>query len=328
MLSPFLRSDLIEFGRLLLSPWALAVLGLFIGSFINVVIYRLPLMMERAWRVEQVEILRAGLSDGAVDGASGAVPLAATASTSLEPGPDISLSAPRSRCPACGHQISWYENVPVLSYLFLRGRCSVCSTAISLRYPLVEAFTAVLFAAIGWHFRVDPQVAQAAGSFQAVFWCGFAAVLLTAAAIDWDTTLLPDSLTFPLLWLGLLSSATGLIDVPLVESVWGAAAGYASLWSVYWLFKLVTGKEGMGRGDFKLLAALGAWLGVQMLIPVIVTSAAIGALVGIALKVNSRLRAGGYVPFGPFLAGAGLFVMFVGPSSVLDWMARATNSIF
>ena len=217
----------------LLSPPALAVLGLCIGSFLNVVIHRLPLMLERGWKIDSAQML--GL-DPAKTPAIGA---------------PLTLSRPRSQCPKCGHAIAWHENIPLLGYLRLGGRCSACKTRISPRYPIVELATALLFAAIGWRFGAQPA---------ALLWCGFAAVLIALTGIDWDTTLLPDDLTLPLLWAGLVVAALGW-TLPLTQALWGAVAGYLSLWSVYWAFKLATGKEGMGHGDFKLLAALGAWLG-------------------------------------------------------------------
>ena len=286
-------SDLVDeqFVELMLSPFVLAWLGLMIGSFLNVVIHRVPLMMERAWKLDSAETL--------------GVPIDAP--------PLITLSTPRSRCPSCGHAITWYENIPVLSYAWLRGRCSACKTPISLRYPLIELLTGALFAAIGWHFGAVPA---------ALLWCGFAAVLVALAGIDWDTTLLPDSLTVPLLWAGLVASALGW-TIPLHSALWGAVVGYLSLWSVYWLFKLVTGKEGMGFGDFKLLAALGAWLGLKMILPVVLAASIIGAIVGIGMKFGGQLREGRYVPFGPFLAGAGLVVMLAGQARVLRWLGWA-----
>ena len=277
--------------QLLLSPFALAVLGLCIGSFLNVVIYRLPAMLEHGWRKESAELLGVKVDDVEAP----------------------TLSTPRSRCPACKHPIAWHENLPVVSYLLLRGRCSACKARISPRYPLVEVFTAVLFALIGWRFGAQPVV---------LAWCAFAAVLVALAGIDWDTTLLPDGLTLPLLWAGLVASALGW-TLPLPDALWGAVAGYLSLWSVYWLFKLTTGKEGMGFGDFKLLAAVGAWLGWKMLLPVILAASVIGAVVGIAMKLGAALREGRYVPFGPFLAGAALFVMLAGQARVLGWLGWA-----
>lgn len=275
----------------LLTPPVLAVLGLCIGSFLNVVIHRLPLMLERAWRAESAELL----------------------GVEAPPGEPIGLSTPRSRCPACGHAIRWYENIPVLSWLWLRGRCSACKAPISMRYPLIEIFTAILFALVGWRIGETPA---------ALLWCGFAAVLVALAGIDWDTTFLPDNLTLPLLWAGLVASAAGW-NLPLSDAVWGAVVGYLSLWSVYWLFKLATGKEGMGYGDFKLLAALGAWLGVKAILPIVLIASLIGAVVGIVMKLSGALREGRYVPFGPFLAGAGLTVLLVGPARVLGWIGWA-----
>jgi len=278
----------IELPEVLLSPLALALLGLCIGSFLNVVVHRLPLILERGWKLESAELLGVKVD---LPGA-------------------IGLSKPRSRCPSCGHAIAWHENIPLLSYLKLRGRCSACKVRISPRYPIIEGLTAVLFAAVAYRFGAHPV---------SLLWCAFVAVLVALAAIDWDTTLLPDSLTLPLLWAGLVASAVGW-TVPLSSALWGAVAGYLSLWSVYWLFKLTTGKEGMGFGDFKLLAALGAWLGWQMILPTVLGASALGAVIGIGMKMSSALREGRYVPFGPFLAGAGIVVLLAGPERVLDWL--------
>ena len=205
--------------------------------------------------------------------------------------------------------VQWYENIPVLSYLFLRGRCSACKVRISVRYPLIEMATGALFFLCIQRWGMTPT---------GFVWCGFSAALVALAFIDWDTTLLPDDITLPLLWAGLLASALQWIDVPLYASVLGAAAGYLSLWLVYWGFKLATGKEGMGYGDFKLFAALGAWFGWQALIPIILMSSVIGAVIGIAMKVFSSLREGGYIPFGPFLVGAGFTAMVFGPNAILN----------
>ncbi len=276
---------------MLVSPWfdasVAGVFGLLIGSFLNVVIYRLPIMLEAQWKAE-CEVL------------------ANQESPAKEA---FNLMVPRSRCAQCGHRIRWHENVPVLSYLFLRGKCSACATAISLRYPLVELSTGALFFYCAWQWGISPS---------ALLWSGFGAALLALALIDWDTTLLPDDITLPLLWAGLLAAALQWTSVALSAAVWGAAAGYLSLWLIYWAFKLITGKEGMGFGDFKLFAALGAWFGWQALVPIILMASVIGALVGIALKFSSGLRAGGYVPFGPFLAGAGLTAMIFGPGTILQ----------
>lgn len=278
----------------LMSPWGLGILGLCVGSFLNVVIHRIPLMMERAWREEGAQAL--GVSAPAED---------------QEP---LTLSKPASRCPHCGHQIRWFENIPLISWLALRGKCSSCKAAISVRYPLIEVTAAALFIGCGWRFGHAPTT---------LLWCGFTAVVLAAAAIDWDTTLLPDNMTQPLLWAGIASAALGWGQVSLQTAVWGAAAGYLSLWSVYWLFKLTTGKEGMGFGDFKLLAALGAWLGWQMVLPIVLGSSLIGAIVGIGMKLSGGLREGRYVPYGPFLAGAGFVVLFAGPDTVMGWLGWA-----
>jgi leader peptidase (prepilin peptidase)/N-methyltransferase len=302
--------------QFLLSPWFLALLGLCVGSFLNVVIHRLPLMLERGWWSEMVGQLT---DREAHERTFGKPPSGATSDTgkhlseALAALPALKLSHPRSRCPSCGHQIAWHENIPVLSYLRLRGRCAACKTRISPRYPLVEIFTAALFAAIGVRFGETPTV---------LLWCAAAAVLVALAGIDWDTTLLPDNLTLPLLWGGLLSAVLGW-TLPLPVAVWGAIVGYLSLWSVYWLFKLTTGKEGMGYGDFKLLAALGAWLGWQMILPIVLMASVIGAVVGIGMKMSSKLREGRYVPFGPFLAGGGIVVMLAGQQRVLGWLGWA-----
>jgi leader peptidase (prepilin peptidase)/N-methyltransferase len=219
----------------------------------------------------------------------------------------FNLMVPRSRCPHCGHHIHWYENIPVLSYMALRGACSSCKAPISVRYPLVELATGGLFFFCTW---------QEGSSMAGYVACVFSACLLTLALIDWDTTLLPDDLTLPLLWLGLISAALQWIPVSLHASLWGAIAGYMSLWLIYWTFKLMTGKDGMGYGDFKLFAALGAWFGWQTLIPLILIASVIGAAVGLVLKMNNQLREGGYVPFGPFLAGAGFSALIFGPSAL------------
>ena len=279
------------------------VLGLLIGSFLNVVIYRLPVMMEREWAAELAQAqAEAGGDTPAPDSAYSVV---------AEP-ERFNLVVPRSRCPHCGHTVRWYENLPLVSWLALRGRCSACHGGISVRYPLVEAATGLVFGFCAWRWGA---------SETALMWCGFSAALIALAMIDWDTTLLPDSITLPLLWAGLLGAALQWITLPLVDAVWGAAAGYLSLWLIYWAFKLLTGKEGMGFGDFKLYAALGAWFGWQALIPLILMASVTGAVVGIAMKMRSRLRAGGYVPFGPFLAAAGLVGLVVGPQALRQFAA-------
>ena len=266
------------------------ILGLLIGSFLNVVIYRLPKMMERQWMVECAEL----------------------AGKEPESSEKFNLLVPRSRCSNCGHVIAWYENIPILSYFFLRGKCSVCGTKFGWRYPLVEAVTGALFFFCAWRWGA---------SSTALAWCGFSSALLVLALIDWDTTLLPDDITLPLLWAGLIVAALQFNpDVRLLDALWGAVAGYLSLWLVYWAFKLVTGKEGMGYGDFKLFAALGAWFGWTALVPIILMASVMGAVIGIAMKFSSGLREGGYVPFGPFLAGAGFTAMIFGPQSILHFV--------
>lgn len=300
---------------LLLSPWALAVLGLAVGSFLNVVVHRLPLMLERQWWGDVAAQLGDGDSFRRVFGgpaperlllASGGLEKALA---ELKP---LSLARPASRCPSCGQRIRFWQNVPLLSWLLLRGRCAGCGTRISLRYPLVELATAALFAALAW--RTGPQPVL-------LLWCAMAAVLLALALIDWDTTVLPDALTLPLLWGGLVAAALGwLPGLSLLQSLGGAVAGYLSLWLVYWFFKLATGKEGMGFGDFKLLAALGAWLGWQAILPIVLMASVIGAVIGLVMKVMGALREGRFVPFGPFLAGGGLVVMLAGLPTVLGWI--------
>jgi leader peptidase (prepilin peptidase)/N-methyltransferase len=264
--------------------------GLLIGSFLNVVIYRLPKMMERQWADECAEL-------------AGKEPEAAE---------KFNLMVPRSRCASCGHVIAWHENIPVLSYLWLRGKCGACATPYSLRYPLVEAATGALFAFCAWRWGL---------SLTTLVWCGFSAALVVLAMIDWDTTLLPDDITLPLVWAGLVAAALQWNpNVNLPTALWGAVAGYLSLWSVYWAFKLLTGKEGMGYGDFKLFAALGAWFGWPALVPIILMSSVIGAVIGIGMKFSSGLREGGYIPFGPFLAGAGFTALVFGPQSILRFI--------
>ena len=269
----------------------LGLLGLLVGSFLNVVIHRLPKMMEMRWAAECAEIAQTDTTKPDADA------------------PKFNLMVPRSRCPDCGHAIQWFENIPVASYMVLGGKCRSCRTPISIRYPGVELLTAALFAWCGWHWGL---------TWTAFAWCGFSAALVALTFIDWDTTLLPDDITLPLLWAGLCAAALGVTQTSLPDALWGAVAGYLSLWLVYWMFKLVTGKEGMGYGDFKLYAALGAWLGWQALIAVILMASVIGAVIGIGIKIFGKLREGGYVPFGPFLAIAGVTAMIAGPASILQ----------
>ena len=259
---------------------AAGLLGLVIGSFLNVVIHRLPIMMERDWAAQCAE-------------------LKGEAAPALEA---LSLARPRSRCPQCGHPITAMENIPVISWLLLRGRCKACAAPISLRYPLVEALTGLLFAFAAWHFGFN---AAGIGALVVI------AALVALTAIDFDTQLLPDDITLPLLWLGLGLNAFG-VYTDLKSAVIGAMAGYLSLWAVYWGFKLATGKEGMGYGDFKLLAALGAWLGWQMLPLAILLSSFVGAVVGVALMVFARHGRNVPIPFGPYLAVAGAIALVWG----------------
>jgi len=263
-----------------LFPWIAAVLGLAVGSFLNVVIHRLPRMLQAQWTAQCAELEGRPAPDA----------------------PRYNLWMPGSQCPACGRRLRAVHNIPVVSYLALRGRCAFCGSPISARYPIVEALAAVLFAWVAVHFGWS-----AAGACALVL----TSFLLALAMIDADTTLLPDDLTQPLLWLGLLINLRATF-APLPEAVIGAAAGYPSLWSVYWLFKLATGKEGMGYGDFKLLAALGAWLGWKMLLPIILVSSLVGALVGIALIVLARRGREIPIPFGPYLAAAGFLTLMYG----------------
>ena len=263
-------------------PWLCVLLGLMVGSFLNVVIHRLPIIMERDWQAQCAELR------------GEAVPAA-------EP---IGLARPRSRCPACGHAISAIENVAVLSYLALRGRCSACKARIGIRYPLVELLSGLTayYCASRYGFGL--------AAFAAM---GFVWALIAASAIDFDTQLLPDSITLPLLWAGLLVNLPGTFT-DLRSGVIGAVAGYLALWSVYWLFKFATGKEGMGFGDFKLLAAVGAWTGWQALLLVVLLSSFIGAAVGVALIVLARHGRNIPIPFGPYLGAAGIVALFWGPA--------------
>ena len=278
-----------QLAAILLSPLVLALLGLCIGSFLNVVIHRLPLMMERSWRIESAELLGVVIDEPA----------------------RITLSTPRSRCPSCGHAIAWHENVPLLAYLCLGGKCAACKTPISARYPAVEVLTALLFAACGWRFGAQASV---------LLWCGFSATLVALAFIDLDTMILPDDLTLPLMWAGIVSSALGLIPVTLAASVGGAVAGYLALWFVFHAYRLIRGKEGMGAGDFKLLAALGAWLGWQLIPSIILLSSAVGAAIGLSLIVLRRHGRDVPIPFGPYLAGGGIAALFFGDQLARLWL--------
>lgn len=259
---------------------ASTIFGLLIGSFLNVVIHRLPIMMEREWQAQCAE-------------------LAGNTPASSEP---FSLVVPRSRCPHCGHLIGALENIPIISYLLQRGCCKGCGKGISPRYPLVEALTGLAFGYAAWRFGF---------SMAGVGAMLFLAIMIALTFIDADTQLLPDDLTLPLLWAGLLINLFHTFTT-LPNAVIGAAVGYLALWSVYWLFKLTTGKEGMGYGDFKLLAAIGAWLGWPMLPLVILLSSLVGAVIGIALIVLAKRGRNVPMPFGPYLAIAGVIALFWG----------------
>ncbi|MEW5788047.1 MAG: A24 family peptidase [Pseudomonadota bacterium] len=267
---------------------AAGILGVALGSFLNVVIHRLPGMLDREWRSQ----------------------CASFEGRELEAGEPYNLVQPGSACPHCGHAIAWHENVPIASWLWLRGRCAACQAPISPRYPIVEALTGVLFGYAAWKWGYG---------FQAVAVMGLLAVLVALAFIDLDTQLLPDNLTMPLVWAGLLVNFQGAF-IPLEEAVLGAVAGYLSLWTVYHLFRLLTGKEGMGFGDFKLLAALGAWLGWKLLLPIVLVASMAGALVGLAL-----IGLGGHdrakpIPFGPWLVLGGLVALFWGDGLIRIWL--------
>jgi leader peptidase (prepilin peptidase) / N-methyltransferase len=302
-----------------LSPWLLGLFGLCIGSFLNVVIHRLPLMLERDWLHESAAQLTeaqamarvARIPQPEADKLAKAVD---EFGTRIEALPPFTIAAPRSRCPHCGHQLRWHENLPLVGWLRLGGKCAACKAPISKRYPLVELVTGLAFAVLSWRFGAQPTT---------LLWCGFVAALIALAMIDWDTTLLPDVINQPLMWVGLLASLLGWTPVSVESSVIGAVAGYMSLWSIAWLYEKLRGQIGMAQGDFKLLAALGAWLGWQMLLPVVLGASAVGAVVGLLMKLTASLREGRYVPFGPFLAGGGLVVLFAGQQTVLGWLGWA-----
>ncbi len=286
--------------------------GLLVGSFLNVVIYRLPLMLERDWKLQATEILAAATAAGAASDPA-AVPVAA-------PVPAFNLVTPGSACPACKAPIRAWQNVPVLSWLLLRGRCASCQAAISPRYPLVELATALLSAWTAWHFGFGPAAFCAIG----VTWA-----LIALTGIDVDHQLLPDNITLPLVWAGLIAAVvigpTTGVSLPVAprDAIIGAAAGYLSLWLVFHAFRLITGKEGMGFGDFKLYAAIGAWLGWKILPLVILLSAASGAVIGIGMILLRGRDRSVPIPFGPYLAIAGWVAMLYGDGLVSGYLAAS-----
>ena len=267
---------------------AVVVLSLAVGSFLNVVIHRLPKMLEQGWRAELAEL-------------NGQQPV---------PGPRYNLVVPRSQCPACGHWISALENIPLLSYVVLGGKCSACKSQISPRYPIVEAITGALSGYVAWRFGY---------SWQTLAALCFVWAMIALAFIDLDTFYLPDDITLPLAWTGLLVNSAGVF-VDLQSAVIGAIAGYLTLWSVYWAFRLATGKEGMGYGDFKLLAGIGAWLGWKMLPVVILLSSFVGAVVGISLIVFARHGRDVPIPFGPYLVMGGMCALFWGDALIKSYL--------
>jgi leader peptidase (prepilin peptidase)/N-methyltransferase len=301
------------------------VLGLIVGSFLNVVIYRTPIIFFRECLSDAVGSLMSPPTGETslwrqVFGSSTNMPpkletAANEASKLLDELAPLSLWRPGSHCDACGYPIRWYQNIPVLSYLLLRGRCAACKARISPRYPIVEIVTGVLFALCVWRFGVTPAAA---------LWSAFAALLVCQSLIDFDTRLLPDMLNYMLLWLGLIGAAAGWTGVPFAAAVWGAVGGYLSLWLVCQAYRLVTHKEGMGAGDFKLLAALGVWFGASYLTVIILVSAIVGAMLGGILLLRGRLAHKDVpIPFGPFLAGTGLACLIAGPAQVREWLPFA-----
>ncbi|RUS66278.1 Type 4 prepilin-like proteins leader peptide-processing enzyme [Saezia sanguinis] len=301
------------------------ILGLLIGSFLNVVIYRLPKMIERDQDEAIAEVIEQKITGNAdLD----FLPLLSTcpncqhtfrwsqgiavSATETAPKKSFSLTYPPSACPHCGHKIRWWENIPVISWLFLRGRCSSCKARISFRYPLIELLTGILFGVVAWHYGA---------TIQTILWCFFVAMNIAIAMIDWDTTWLPDSLSLTLMWAGLLAALIGW-SIPVAGAMWGAVFGYMILWIVATLFKLLTGRIAMANGDFKMLAALGAWFGWEFLLPILLASSLVGAIIGLTLKAiqsKTGLFEGKYIPYGPFLAGAGLLILICSPSRIQAW---------
>lgn len=302
--------------ELLLSPWVLAVLGLCVGSFLNVVVHRLPQMLLRDWWRETAEFQLADAQawTPVFGAASRPAALFSGAAKAIEEALGklgaLNIARPASRCPHCGHVLRWHENLPVIGWLLLRGRCSACKRTISMRYPIVEAATALLFAASGAAFGAQPTT---------LLWCLVIALLLAMALIDLDTTLLPDTLTLPLIGLGLLGSLAGWTGVALGDAVLGALLGYFSLWLLSTLYRLLRGVPGMAEGDFKMLSGLGALLGWKALPSVVLLSSAVGAVVGLCLIAFRQHRRDVPIPFGPYLAGGGLAALFFGETLLGLW---------
>jgi leader peptidase (prepilin peptidase) / N-methyltransferase len=295
-----------------LSPAVLGVFGLLVGSFLNVVIHRKPIIMMREWLLDVGGMLGEGEVWQKVFPQPQPAELTAAGHTidkHLEGLSHLGIATPRSRCGACGHQIRWYENLPLVSWVALRGKCSACKTPISVRYPIVEAATGALFALAAWKFGPNPAT---------LAWCGALALLVSMALIDLDTKYLPDDLTYPLLWGGLIAAALGW-TIPLPTALWGAVAGYVPLWLIATGFALLMKRQGMGGGDLKLLAALGAWLGWQAILPIILIASIVGLCVNVPRMVLGKHGRFQQYPFGPFLAGGGLIVMFVGTDALLAW---------
>ena len=266
------------------------MIGMFLGSLVNIVSRRLPKYMEAQWRREHDE-----MND-----------------VQVETQPLYRIFTSRSHCPQCNITIKAWHTIPLIGFLALKGKCAACQGSIGWRYPAVELFVGGLFACCfaKWGFNET-----------GLAWAGFAATLVTLALIDWDTYILPDSMTLPLVWAGMIAAANRWTPIGLTDSMWGAVGGYLSLWTIYWAFKLIRGKEGMGYGDFKLFAALGAWFGWQGLIPLILMASVVGAVVGIALQLNRKLRVGEQIPFGPYLVGAGLVGVYLGPFGLRSFTA-------
>jgi leader peptidase (prepilin peptidase)/N-methyltransferase len=268
-----------------LNLWAAFGIGLILGSFVNVLVHRLPRMVMASFE------------------------------PACDEAPRFDLCLPASHCPHCQTPLRLQHLLPVLSFVWLKGRCGFCKHPIGWQYPAVELLTALIWAVCAWHWGITSA---------ALCWALFGTSLLALSLIDWQTTLLPDALTQPLLWLGLIASASQWVALPLTQAVWGAVWGYAALWSVATVFERITGKQGMGGGDFKLLAALGAWLGPFALIPLVILASFSGAIVGLSLQWRQRLPANGYVPFGPFLAAAGAFLAWQDPATFMQSLGWPT----